>query len=685
MITETSRRLSRARRECRVVTALQAEKLVIENMRIWIKFAEKRNLGISSSQPVKRGKDSSVSGSTTSISVTSPRPPFSQTQHKPPRFNRSEMTTSGKSFGGSDRCKRSDCPQLRRATATAPSPPARTDVQRRDPSGLPLRQGVAIQSGVESNTSAYPPSRPRLLKINKQDVPKTAFRTRYGHYEFLVMPFGLTNAPVAFMDLMNKVFHPYLYKFVIVFIDDILVYSKNDDEHAAHLLIVLQTLRERQLYAKFSKFGYYRRFVQGFSLIAAPLTRLTRKGVKFEWDDVCENRFQKLKSRLTSAPVLTLPVNGKEFVVYSDASKLGLGCVLMQDEKVIAYSSQQLKKNKMNYRIKLNNGQDGTLLASFVVRPSLLNQIRELQKFDDWLKDRICVLKDDQLRRAILEKAHSSAYALHHRSTKMYRTIKESYWWSGMKQDIAEFVAKCLTCQQIKAEHQNHQVVSPPIKARKLHPRTIRQSASKVRILDINTIFDNGCSQGNRETDSKALRGFGLTFRAISVYRDTAAVVTGSRGVPGRDTQSAAGTYSRLKGSSAEEQKHSNGESIVKECSNGGDDVGSQALNEKPIPTSFRRVRTNVVNFLILYCVKVVSPPIKARELYLRTSNLSISKIPTLGFDCSKSENIVIKLVTTRYSPRARDNRRGVSVDTYCSECQPETPQGFTISFSIPL
>ncbi|WRX23768.1 Reverse transcriptase domain - like 10 [Theobroma cacao] len=179
------------------------------------------------------------------------------------------------------------------------------------------------------------------------------------------------------VDLRSGVFHPYLDKFVIVFIDDILVYSRDNDEHAIHLRIVLQTLRERQLYAKFSKCefwlqevvflghivsgvgiyvdpkkieailqweqpktvteirsflglaGYYRKFVQGFSLIAAPLTCLTPKGVKFEWDDVCENRFQELKNRLTSAPVLTLPMSGKGFVVYSDASKLGLGCVLM--------------------------------------------------------------------------------------------------------------------------------------------------------------------------------------------------------------------------------------------------------------------------------------------------------------------------------------------------------------------
>ena len=91
------------------------------------------------------------------------------------------------------------------------------------------------------------------LRLHDEDVPKTAFRTRYGHYEFLVMPFGLTNAPAAFMDLMNIIFRPYLDKFVIVFIDDILIYSGSGEEHAEHLRIILQTLREHRLYAKFSK------------------------------------------------------------------------------------------------------------------------------------------------------------------------------------------------------------------------------------------------------------------------------------------------------------------------------------------------------------------------------------------------------------------------------------------------
>ena len=173
------------------------------------------------------------------------------------------------------------------------------------------------------------------LGVKGVDIPKTAFRTRYGHYEFLVMPFGLTNAPAAFMDLMNRIFHQYLDRFVVVFIDDILVYSKTREEHDEHLRIILQTLREKQLYAKLSKCefwleeisflghivsgdgikvdskkiesildwkppknptevrsflglaGYYRRFVKGFLLIAAPLSKLLQKNVKFVWSDKC--------------------------------------------------------------------------------------------------------------------------------------------------------------------------------------------------------------------------------------------------------------------------------------------------------------------------------------------------------------------------------------------------------------
>ncbi|CAJ2673837.1 unnamed protein product [Trifolium pratense] len=235
------------------------------------------------------------------------------------------------------------------------------------------------------------------IRIKNSDIPKTAFRTRYGHYEFLVMPFGVTNAPAVFMNYMNRIFQPYLDKFVVIFIDDILNYSHNPQEHAKHLRIVLQTLREKKLFAKLSKCefwmsevkflghvisqggvavdpseveavlnwersknisevksflglpGYYRRFIMRFSQIALPLTRLTRKETPFVWNEECEQSFQKLKEKLTKSPVLTIPDPTQKYEVYCDASKKGLGCVLMQQRKVVAYASRQLKSHEENY------------------------------------------------------------------------------------------------------------------------------------------------------------------------------------------------------------------------------------------------------------------------------------------------------------------------------------------------
>nr|GEZ68389.1 retrotransposon protein, putative, Ty3-gypsy subclass [Tanacetum cinerariifolium] len=196
----------------------------------------------------------------------------------------------------------------------------------------------------------------------KNHVPKTAFRTRYGHYEFQVMSFGLTNAPAIFMDLMNRVCKPYLDKFVIVFIDDILIYSKNDQEHGEHLKLILELLKKEKLYDKFSKCefwiprvqflgltSYYQRFIEGFSKIAKPMTKLTQKKVMFDWGDKQEAAFQLLKQKLCSAPILALPKGAKDFIAYCDASHKGLGDVLMQREKVISYASRQLKIDEKNY------------------------------------------------------------------------------------------------------------------------------------------------------------------------------------------------------------------------------------------------------------------------------------------------------------------------------------------------
>nr|GFC33673.1 retrotransposon protein, putative, Ty3-gypsy subclass [Tanacetum cinerariifolium] len=183
-------------------------------------------------------------------------------------------------------------------------------------------QGSSIYSKIDLRSGYH------QLRVQEVDIPKTAFRTRYGHYEFQVMSFGLTNAPAIFMELMNRVCKPYLDKFVIVFIDDILIYSKNEQEHGEHLKLILELLKKETRLA-----GYYRRFIEGFSKIAKPMTKLTRKKVMFDWGDKQEAAFQLLKQKLCSAPILALPEGAKDFVAYCDASHKGLGTVLMQREK----------------------------------------------------------------------------------------------------------------------------------------------------------------------------------------------------------------------------------------------------------------------------------------------------------------------------------------------------------------
>nr|GEX88036.1 putative reverse transcriptase domain-containing protein [Tanacetum cinerariifolium] len=170
---------------------------------------------------------------------------------------------------------------------------------------------------------------------------------RSGCASTTVMPFGLTNAPVVCMDLINRVCKPYLDKFVIVFIDDILIYSKNEKEHKEHLKAILELLKKEKLYAKFSKCEFW--IPKGFSKIDKSMMKLTHNGIKFDWSEKEENAFQLIKQKLSSALILALPEGSEDFVVYSDASHKGLGVVLMQREKVIAYASRKLKVHEQNY------------------------------------------------------------------------------------------------------------------------------------------------------------------------------------------------------------------------------------------------------------------------------------------------------------------------------------------------
>nr|XP_027082193.1 uncharacterized protein LOC113704493 [Coffea arabica] len=405
-------------------------------------------------------------------------------------------------------------------------------------------QGSVVFSKLDLRQGYY------QLKIKREDIPKTAFSTRYGYFEFAVMPFGLTNALAAFMDLMQRIFKKYLDQFVVVLIDDIPIYSKTREEHAKHLEVVLQILREHKLYAKFSKCefwlteisflghrvsedgiavdpakvkavmnwkqpetptevrsflglaGYYRRFIQDFSKIAGPMTEPTKKGTKFIWTLKCESSFQELKKRLTSAPVLVLPDGGEGYAVYSDASREGLGCVLMQMGKVNVVADALSRKAQVaglmvkewdmleeisGWNPRLEKLK--VLLGNLSLKSPLLERIKEAQKTDPTIqknlekvqkgetldfklgsegvlrfRDRIVIPADEELRKGILEESHRSKYTIHPGVTKMYHDVKGLYWWEGLKKDVAAFVQRCLICQQIKAQHQKPSGLLQPLK-----------------------------------------------------------------------------------------------------------------------------------------------------------------------------------------------------------------------------
>ncbi|KAD6119251.1 hypothetical protein E3N88_10522 [Mikania micrantha] len=380
------------------------------------------------------------------------------------------------------------------------------------------------------------------LRVHEDDVPKTAFRTRYGDYEFLVMPFGLINAPAVFMDLMNR-----------------------------HFKLILELLAREKLYAKFSKCefwlrevqflghvvnqngiqvdpskikvveqwetprtpteirqglaGYYRRFIKNFSKIALALTTLTQKNQPFIWGSQQEEAFQLLKHKLCNAPILALPEGTDNFTVYCDASRQGLGCVLMQKDKVIAYASRQLKVHEKNYtthdlelgavvfalkiwrhylyRTKciiytdhkslqhildqkmlnmrqrrwvellndydceicyqqgkanvIKEAQQQALQTTNYTAEELRGLDKKLEVKTDGLmyfKSRIWVPLFGNTRTVILDEAHKSRYSIHPGADKMYKYLKDFYWWPGMKKHIAEYVGRCLTCLKVKAEHQ---------------------------------------------------------------------------------------------------------------------------------------------------------------------------------------------------------------------------------------
>nr|GEW91753.1 hypothetical protein [Tanacetum cinerariifolium] len=333
-------------------------------------------------------------------------------------------------------------------------------------------------------------------RIREEDIPITAFRTRYGHFEFQVIPFGLTNMPAVFRDLMNRVCKPYLNKFVIVFIDDILIYSKNKEDHEKHLKTILELLKNEKLYAKFSKCdfwlesvhflshvidsdgvhvdpakveviqnwsvpttptklrqflglaGYYRRFIEGFSLISKHLSKLTQKNKKYEWERTqheqrhwiellsdydCEIRYHPGKGNVVA-----------DTLSQKDREPLRVRSLVMTvhtnlPDKILEAQTEAMKEEN----VKAENL--GRLLKPIFEICS--NGIR-------YFKGRLWLPLFGGIKDMIMHESHKSKYCIHPGSDKMYQDLKKLYWWPNMKADIATFVSKCLTCAKVKAEHQ---------------------------------------------------------------------------------------------------------------------------------------------------------------------------------------------------------------------------------------
>ncbi|GKE43593.1 retrotransposon protein, putative, ty3-gypsy subclass, partial [Tanacetum coccineum] len=302
----------------------------------------------------------------------------------------------------------------------------------------------------------------------------------------------------------------YLDKFVIVFIDDILIYSKSKEEHEEHLKFFLGLLKKEQLYAKFSKcdfwldsmqflghvidskgvhvdpskikaiknwvapttptevrqflglVGYYQRFIEGFSLNSKQLTKLTQKNKKYEWGEEEKEAFQMLKQKLCSTLILALPEGTEDFVVYCDASIKGFGAVLMQREKKGKGKPLRVRALVMTVYPKLSErilrAQTEATKEENVKAKNLGKLIKPIFEIRSdgirYFDKRVWLTLFGGLRDLIMHESHRSKYSINPGSNKMYQDLKKLYWWPNMKADIATYVSKCLTCAKVKAEHQ---------------------------------------------------------------------------------------------------------------------------------------------------------------------------------------------------------------------------------------
>ncbi|GKA06498.1 putative reverse transcriptase domain-containing protein [Tanacetum coccineum] len=390
-------------------------------------------------------------------------------------------------------------------------------------------QGSRVYSKIDLRSGYH------QLRVREEDIPKTAFRTRYGHYEFQVMPFGLTNAPTVFMDLMNRVCKPYLDRFVIVFIDDILIYSKSRKEHEGHLRLILKLLKEDKLYVKFSKCEFWLSKVQFLSHV------IDSKGIHVDpakIESIKDWASPKTPTEILYAPILALPEGSENFVVYCDASHKGLGAVLIQKEKVIAYASRQLRVHEKNYtthdlelgavvfalkmwrhylygtKCVILSAQSKARKEENFINEDFHGMINKLEPRADGtlcLNNQSWIPRFGDLRALFMHESHKSKYSIHPGSDKMYQDLKKLYWWPNMKAEIATYVSKCLTCAKVKIEYQKPSglLVQPDI------PQMGEYNNGLCTRLDMSTAYHpetDGQSERTIQTLEDMLRAYELDF-----------------------------------------------------------------------------------------------------------------------------------------------------------------------------
>ncbi|KAL0315101.1 UNVERIFIED_CONTAM: Retrovirus-related Pol polyprotein from transposon.6 [Sesamum calycinum] len=305
------------------------------------------------------------------------------------------------------------------------------------------------------------------------------------------MPFGLTNAPATFCNLMNDVLYEYLDRFVVVYLDDIVIYSETLNEHprtnsdgpkeGAGSDGLGDSIQDGRLRSFLGLANYYRRFIKGYSKIVNPLTDLLRKDQKWEWTVACEDAFKLLKQAISSQPVLKLPQFDRPFEVQVDASDRALGGVLVQDKHPVAFESRKLKDAELRRKLV-----EEYVAALTVVESDFLDQIRESSKTDVgylkveqvksglirkyWLDSGLLYAKGGRvfvptgtLSRRLLRETHDPQWAGHPGIDRMIALLARRYYWPRMEEDVEAYVRTCLVCQLDKVERKKEAGLLQPL------------------------------------------------------------------------------------------------------------------------------------------------------------------------------------------------------------------------------